>query len=86
MKGKDNISSGKERFTKKLKSYANTLLWNETLRADTYKSKLDFKQYMNETGLKFRSMEVFGPDELEERHRLLFDVCSLIWAPPTTLA
>jgi hypothetical protein len=81
LKGKDNISSGKESFTKKLDTYANTLFWNETLRAATYKSKLDFKQFVKTQELKFRSMETFGPEELEERQRLLFDLCGLIWAP-----
>ena len=44
LKGKDNISSNNEPYTKKLKSYANSLYWNETLREDSYKSKLDFKR------------------------------------------
>lgn len=42
LKGKDNISSGNESYQKKLKSYANTLYWNETLRRDSYHKKLDF--------------------------------------------
>ncbi|MEC0304906.1 DUF262 domain-containing protein, partial [Terribacillus saccharophilus] len=42
LKGRDNISSSNETYEQKLKSYANTLYWNETLREDTYKSKLDF--------------------------------------------
>jgi hypothetical protein len=29
--------------------------------------------------LNFRPMNVFGPDELEERHRLLFDFAKNIW-------
>ncbi|MEZ5918982.1 MAG: DUF1524 domain-containing protein [Alphaproteobacteria bacterium] len=32
LKGKDNISSNNESYADKLKSYANTLYWNETLR------------------------------------------------------
>ncbi|HYE21204.1 MAG TPA: DUF262 domain-containing protein [Tepidisphaeraceae bacterium] len=83
MKGRDNQSSGNELFADKLKSYANTLLWNETLRADSYKSKLDFKSFAKSGGLAFKPLEQFGPDELEERHRLLFELCKLIWpAPP----
>lgn len=45
LKGKDNISSNNETYMNKLKSYANTLYWNETLREDTYKSKLDFTRF-----------------------------------------
>ena len=35
LKGKDNISSNNEPYSEKLKSYANTLYRNETLRGDT---------------------------------------------------
>lgn len=79
LKGKDNISSNNEIFTEKLKSYANSLYWNETLRTDTYKSKLDFAEFSKTHGFLFRAMDKFGPDELEERHRLLFDLASLAW-------
>lgn len=79
LKGKDNISSNNESYKKKLKSYANTMYWNETLREDAYKSKLDLAAMMKEHNLQFRPMNNFGPKELEERHRLLFDILKIIW-------
>lgn len=79
LKGKDNISSNNETYKKKLKSYANTLYWNETLREDSYKSKLDFTDMINKYKLNFRAMNEFGQTELEERHKLLFDMVSHIW-------
>lgn len=79
LKGKDNISSSNEAYQDKLKTYANTLYWNETLRADTYKSKLDFIDFRNNHNLDFHHLDKFGPDELEYRHRLLFDLSNLIW-------
>jgi hypothetical protein len=82
MKGKDNISSSNEPFSKKLVTYASTLFWNETLRADTYKSKLDFQGFMKATGLAFEPLKSFGPDELEARQKLLFEICKLIWPKP----
>lgn len=83
LKGKDNISSGNELYAQKLKSYANTLYWNETLRADSYQSKLDFRDFAKAHQLAFRALDKFGPDELEERQRLLFDLSALIWSVPT---
>ncbi len=80
LKGKDNISSNNETYKKKLKSYANTLYWNETLREDTYKSKLDFSKMIQGHKLEFRPMDIFGPDELEERHKLLFEIIRKIWS------
>lgn len=80
LKGKDNISSNNEVYSEKLKSYANTLYWNETLRSDAYQSKLDFREFIRANQLTFRPMTTFGPEELEERQRLLFDLATLIWA------
>lgn len=80
LKGKDNISSNNESYAEKLKSYAGTLYWNETLLEDTYKSKLDFKKMMSNYSLNFRPMSTFGVSELEERHKLLFDITKHIWS------
>ena len=79
LKGRDNQSSNNEKYVDKLKSYSNTLYWNETLREDTYKSKLDFKDMMKEHNLNFRHMDTFGPEELEERHKLLYEITKIIW-------
>ena len=79
LKGKDNISSGNEIYAKKLKTYAQTLLWNETLREDSYKSKLDTAIMQKKYSFNLRHLDRFGPDELEYRHRLLFDISSQIW-------
>lgn len=79
LKGQDNISSNNETYEKKLKSYANTLYWNETLREDTYKSKLDFSKMISKYNLNFRPMNEFGQNELEERHKLLYEIVKLIW-------
>jgi uncharacterized protein with ParB-like and HNH nuclease domain len=79
LKGKDNISSNNELFKDKLKSYANTLYWNETLRADSYKSKLDMAALRKRYSLDLKPMDHFGPDELESRHKLLFSLVEIIW-------
>jgi uncharacterized protein with ParB-like and HNH nuclease domain len=79
LKGRDNISSNNETYDNKLKTYANTLYWNETLRNDCYKSKMDFTDFKNKYDLNFRSMNIFGPNELEERHLLLYNISKIIW-------
>lgn len=80
LRGRDNISSNNEVYTKKLQSYANSLYWNETLREDTYKSKMDFTDYIATTGLQIRSIAVFGPEALNERHSTLADIIERLWA------
>jgi uncharacterized protein with ParB-like and HNH nuclease domain len=79
LKGKDNISSNNEPYSEKLKSYANTLYWNETLREDSYKSKLDMRSLKSAFGLDLVALSKFGPDELEARHKMLFQLTGIIW-------
>lgn len=79
LKGKDNISSNNEPYSDKLKSYANTLYWNETLRADSYKSKLDMTELQKRYDLDLEPLDHFGPEELEARQKLLFSLIELIW-------
>jgi len=80
LKGRDNISSSNEPYQEKLKSYANTLYWNETLRADSYKSKLDMTALKARYDLDLMPLEQFGPDEVEARHKLLFKLVEIIWS------
>ncbi|MEM9948155.1 MAG: DUF262 domain-containing protein [Cyanobacteria bacterium P01_D01_bin.36] len=80
LKGKDNISSNNEPYAEKLKTYANTLYWNETLRTDSYKSKLDMTALKETYSLKLEPIDDFGPDELESRQKLLFEIASIIWS------
>ncbi len=79
LKGRDNQSSNDEIYSEKLKSYANTLYWNETLREDVYKSKLDFREMMKKNNLTFKPYLKFGPDKVEKRQRLLFEIAKIIW-------
>ena len=79
LKGRDNISSNNEPYSDKLKTYANTLYWNETLREDTYKSKLDMNDLKQKYDLNLTHMNKFGKDELEARQRLLFSISQIIW-------
>lgn len=79
LKGKDNISSNNESYADKLKSYANTLYWNETLREDSYKSKLDMNSLIKEYEIDLKPVPVFGPEQIEERQQILFKIASNIW-------
>jgi len=79
LKGRDNISSNNESYAEKLKTYANTLYWNETLREDSYKSKLDMTQLKKDYELDLIPIENFGPNDIEARQQLLFKIASNIW-------
>ena len=79
LRGNANQSSGNEPYTEKLKTYVQTLYWNATLHNDTYHSNLDFKSLLSKHNLVIRALPIFGPDELEERHKLLARVIQIIW-------
>lgn len=79
LKGRDNISSNNEPYSEKLKTYANTLYWNETLREDAYKSKLDMNDLKKNFNLDLQPMNQFGKDELETRQKILFAISKNIW-------
>lgn len=81
LKGKDNISSSNEPYTDKLKSYDNTLYWNESLREDFYKSKLDVRDFKAQYALDelVPLPDKFGPEELESRQKLLFKMVNIVW-------
>lgn len=80
LKGKDNISSNNELYSDKLKTYANTLYWNETLREDSYKSKLDMASLKANYKLDLEAINKFDANALESRQKLLFQIASHIWA------
>lgn len=81
LKGRDNISSSNEPYTDKLKSYYNTLYWNESLREDFYKSKLDVRDFKAQYALDelVPLPDKFGPGELESRQKLLFKMVNIVW-------
>lgn len=79
LRGNTNQSSGNELYEDKLRTYVQTLYWNSTLHPDTYHSNIDLHLLMRKYNLNIRPMEVFGPEELEERHKLLADIIKIIW-------
>jgi hypothetical protein len=45
---------------------------------------LDFKDFAATNELAFKPVAQFGPDEVEERQKLLFDLCKLLWPAPSS--
>ena len=80
LRGKDNQSSGAETYDDKLATYSGTLYWNQSLRNDFYKSKLDNTQFIERENLELREISVFDRDALEARTELLFDIVQRIWS------
>lgn len=79
-KGKDNSSSSNEPFEEKLKTYDNSsILLAESLCKNFYKSNKDFADFIKSEKLNFKSYDKFGENEIEERHKLLFEISKKIW-------
>lgn len=82
LKGRDNLSSGKELYKKKLETYSGkaNLVWTQTLREDFYHSNRDFIDFMKKYNLNFQPhMDKFDKNIVDERQKLLFDISKIIW-------
>ena len=79
LKGRDNISSGNETYSEKLKTYSHGTLWARTLTKDFYHKNPDFKDFCNKYNLNFKPIDQYGMNAIEERQKLLFDIVKLIW-------
>jgi hypothetical protein len=82
LRGRVNLSSGKEPYSKKLETYSgkSNLLWTQSLREDFYHSNLDFKEFMKKFDLNFRPYpNKFDRTAVDERQRLLFAIAKIIW-------
>ena len=77
----DNIISSNESYKDKLENIRELLLWNETLRKDTYKANIGSARFLkHKHNLDLRAVpDKYGPEELEYRHRLLFHIANIIW-------
>ena len=79
LKGKDNISSGAEKYENKLETYVGTNLFNQTLHPDFYHSNVDFRRFTDKYSLEFKPIHHLNNHTIEERTKLLFEITKLIW-------
>lgn len=79
LKGRDNLSSGKEPYQGKLQTYARATRLAETLTADFYHANLDFADFTKRYHLDFEPIAAFGPESIEKRHALYFELAKLVW-------
>jgi len=82
LKGRDNLSSGNEAYSKKLETYSGkaNLVWTQSLRDDFYHSNRDFIDFANKYKLNFKPhMSKFDKNTVDERQKLLFDIVKIIW-------
>ena len=78
LKGKENLSSGNEKFSDKLKTYSGSLLWNETLRDDLYHGNPAFRDFMKKYNLEIKPYKTFDSKAILERQQLLFKIARQI--------
>jgi uncharacterized protein with ParB-like and HNH nuclease domain len=82
LKGRDNISSGNERYADKLLTYNNADIsnrWNRSLSATFYYKHKDFDEFIKRRSLPFKYYDIFNEQAVEERQILLFDMVKCIW-------
>ena len=80
LKGKDNISSGNEKYEDKLHTYfGNGTIFARTLHEEFYKSNVDFNKFIDEEELEFKPCNSFEKEEIEDRHKLIYQLVKKIW-------
>ena len=83
LKDANNIKSGNETYSDKLKTYSAGLVWGHTLCEDYHHINKDldiFNQYLLEQcGYKILPINTFNKEALEKRNKLLFEIVQLIW-------
>ena len=80
LKGSDNEASGDELYKEKQKTYSvKGTRFAQTLLKDFYQSNPDFKKNIKKYNLKFVPCPIFRKDEIEARHKLLFEIIKHIW-------
>jgi len=83
LKGKDNISSGNEKFQDKLATYNNADIsnrWNRSLLESFYHTNKEFQDFIKRFSLPFNFYNTFDSKAVEERHALLFEMVKCIWS------
>lgn len=82
LKGKDNVSSGNEKYCDKLATYDNADIsnrWNRSLSETFYHTNKEFEDFYKRYSLPFSFYKTFDSKSLEERHSLLFEMVKNIW-------
>jgi len=80
LRGQDNQASSNEPFIDKVKTYAGSLLWNQTLHPDLYHKKKRFIEFNDRYNLDFKAYEVYDQEAINERQLILFKLIKLIWS------
>ena len=79
LRSKDNEASNNEPYREKVKTYAASSIWSQTLHLDLYHKKKGFEEFNNRHNFGFQTYEVFDGKAIQERQRILFKLMKLIW-------
>ena len=82
LQGPDNISSGKELYRDKLRTYTGSApLLAQTLVPDFYKSNIAMRTFIESSGIQFAPVPppLFTRENLENRSQLLYSITKKIW-------
>jgi len=80
LKGRDNQSSGNEKYADKLKTYTGSAPYlAQSLVNDFYKSNSCMNNFIKNSGLQFESIDNFDRSALEARSLLIFNIVKKIW-------
>jgi len=80
LKGRENLSSGPESYSDKLKTYVGSPWWNQTLLTDFHHSNKDLEDFNRLYDLRFKTYDVYDCVAISERQKILFKLTRAIWS------
>ncbi len=78
---KTNASLSDKSYKGKKKAYLKENLLAQSLHEDAYENKPGFSQFIEKSGLPFKSYDDFTNDAMEERCDLYFKIAKQVWGP-----
>lgn len=79
LRGRENEASGREVYSKKLKTYVGSLLWNQTLCPDFSHSNKALQEFDQKFNLQLQIYSRYDSEAIKERQKILFKLTKLIW-------
>ena len=68
-------------YSDKVRKYDSENILARSLNEECYKNNPSFLRFIEEYGLDFRSLDKFGPEEIDERQQLYKEISKILWNP-----
>jgi uncharacterized protein with ParB-like and HNH nuclease domain len=79
LRGRDNEASNNESYAEKVKTYAHSLLWNQTLHPDFKHKNKGLEEFDKAFDLGLSTYGIFDSNAINARQQILWKLIRIIW-------